>query len=115
MVPPSALRFRPTADMLAALGGAPGGHTPSCAGGSGCGVLWTYDGLALRAVDVRTGISNGTAVEVLEGSVTEGTGAVTAVRTAAASAKTVTTAGAGSSTTRSPLLSTMPGPPPGPR
>jgi hypothetical protein len=27
----------------------------------------------------------------------------------------VTTAGAGSSTTRSPLLSTMPGPPPGPR
>ena len=115
MVPASALRFKPTAEMLAALGGAPGGHTPSCAGGSGCGVLWTYDGTALRAVTVRTGISNGTAVEVLEGSVPEGTSAVTAVRTAVASAKTVTTAGPASSTSRSPLLSTVPGPPPGPR
>lgn len=115
MVPASALRFKPTADVLAALGGAPGGHTPSCAGRSDCAVLWTYDGLALRAVDVRIGISNGTAVEVLEGAVPEGTSVTTAVKVAAASAITATTAGAGSSATRSPLLSTTPGPPPGPR
>ena len=115
MVPASALRFKPTAEVLTALGGAPGGAAPACAGGTGCGVLWTYDGTALRAVAVRTGISNGTAVEVLEGGVPEGTGAVTAVKTAAASAKTVTAAGTASSSTRSPLLSTMPGPPPGPR
>jgi HlyD family secretion protein len=115
IVPAAALRFKPTAEVLTALGGAPGGAAPACAGGTGCGVLWTYDGAALRAVAVRTGISNGTAVEVLEGAVPEGTSAVTAVKTAAASAKTVTTAGAGSSTTRSPLMSTMPGPPPGPR
>jgi len=115
IVPAAALRFKPTAEVLTALGGAPGGAAPACAGGTGCGVLWTYDGTALRAVAVRTGISNGTAVEVLEGAVPEGASAVTAVKTAAASAKTVTTAGAGSSTTRSPLMSTMPGPPPGPR
>jgi HlyD family secretion protein len=115
MVPASALRFKPTAEALTTLGGAPGGATPACAGGAGCGVLWTYDGTALRAVAVRTGISNGTAVELLEGAVTEGATAVTAVKTAGASAKTVATAGAGPSTTRSPLMSTMPGPPPGPR
>ena len=115
MVPASALRFKPTADMLAALGGAPGGHTPSCAGGSGCGVLWTYDGTALRAVAVGTGISNGTTIEVLEGSVPEGTSAVTAVKTAATSGTTMPAAGTASSATRSPLMGTMPGPPPGPR
>jgi HlyD family secretion protein len=115
IVPAAALRFKPTAEVLTALGGAPGGAAPACAGGTGCGVLWTYDGTTLRAVTVRTGISNGTAVEVLEGAVREGASAVTAVKTAAASARTVTTAGTGSSTTRSPLMSTMPGPPPGPR
>jgi HlyD family secretion protein len=115
VVPAAALRFKPTAEVLAALGGALGEAAPACAGGTGCGLLWTYDGNALRAVAVRTGISNGTVVEVLEGAVPEGASAVTAVKTAAASAKTVTTAGTGSSTTRSPLLSTMPGPPPGPR
>ena len=115
IVPAAALRFKPTAEALTALGGAPGGAAPACARGTGCGVLWTYDGTALRAVAVRTGVSNGTAVEVLEGAVAEGASAVTAVKTAAAAAKTVTTAGTGSSTTRSPLLGTMPGPPPGPR
>ncbi len=115
IVPAAALRFKPTAEVRTALGGGPGGAAPACAAGTGCGVLWTYDGTGLRAVAVRTGISNGTAVEVLEGAVPEGASAVTAVKTAAASAKTVTTAGAGSSTTRSPLMSTMPGPPPGPR
>jgi HlyD family secretion protein len=115
IVPASALRFKPTAEVLTALGGATRGTAPACAGATGCGVLWTYDGTALRAVAVRTGISNGTAVEVLEGAVPEGASAVTAVKTAAASAKTVTTAATGSSTTRSPLMSTMPGPPPGPR
>jgi HlyD family secretion protein len=115
VVPAAALRFKPGAEVLTVLGAQSDATAPSCAGTTGCGMLWTYDGTAFRAVPVRTGISDGTAIEVLEGALQEGARAVTAVKAAAASAKTVTPIGGASSAIRSPLLSTMPGPPPGPR
>jgi HlyD family secretion protein len=112
VVPASALRFKPTPAMLAALGSTAAGAPPSCAGAAGCGTLWLYDGSTLRGTTVRTGITNGTAVEILAESVTEGAAAVSAITMPAGSSKTVTTA-ASSSATRSPLLGSSPPPPPG--
>ena len=54
--------------MIAALGGAPPGRRPVLRRRwSDCGTLWVYDGSCIRGVAVRTGITNGTAVEMLEG------------------------------------------------
>ena len=111
IVPASALRFKPTAAMLAALGDTAVGQPASCAGASHCGTLWVYDGATMRGVAVRTGISSGTAVEILEALVAEGAAAVSAITLPAGSSKTVTSS-ASSSSSRSPLLSGSPGPPP---
>jgi HlyD family secretion protein len=112
VLPAAALRFKPTASMIAALGTSSAGAAPSCTGQANCGLLWVYDGSALRATAVRTGITNGTSFEILDGAVPEGTAVVSAVTLPAAVAKTVTSAGSASSTTRSPLMGSMPGPPP---
>ena len=111
-VPASALRFKPTASMRAALGGDTGATAPACAGPADCGVLWTYDGGALRGTTVRLGITNGNVVEVAGDAVAEGDSVITAVTMPATTAKTVTAAGAASSATRSPLLGATPPPPP---
>ncbi len=112
MVPAAALRFKPTADMLAALSGAAGGGTPSCAGVAGCGTLWVYDGSAIRGSVVRTGMTNGTAVEVLGEQVAEGDAAVTGVKLPGGASRTMTTA-ASAAGSRSPLLGASPPAPPG--
>ncbi|MCU0249186.1 MAG: efflux RND transporter periplasmic adaptor subunit [Vicinamibacterales bacterium] len=111
-VPAAALRFRPTAALLASLGGASGGPAPSCAGVANCGTLWIYDGTGIRGVAVQTGITNGTAVEILGTAVEEGAAAVSAVTLPAASSTTVTSAASSPSTSRSPLLGSSPPPPP---
>jgi len=113
VVPAAALRFKPTAAMLAVLGAAQGGTAPpACASEASCGTLWVHDGTAIRGVAVRTGITNGTAVEILGAPVTEGTAAVSAVTMPAASSRTATPATTASSTSRSPLLGSSPPPPP---
>jgi len=114
VVPAAALRFKPTAAMLARLGAA-GGAAPVCAGaaGSGCASLWIYDGVTLRGVAVRTGISNGAATEILDSPLAEGDAVVAAMTLPAAASKTVTSSGtAASSSSRSPLLGSSPPPPP---
>ena len=112
MVPASALRFKPTAAMRTALGGDTGPTASPCAGLGDCGVLWTYDGGALRGTAVRLGITNGTVVEVAGEAIAEGASVITAVTMPITPAKTVTAAGAASSATRSPLLGSSPPPPP---
>jgi HlyD family secretion protein len=110
-VPAAALRFKPTAAMLAALGTAASGPAAACAGVSNCGTLWVYDGGAIRGVAVQTGITNGTAVEILGSPVDAGATAVSAITLPAAASKTVTSVSS-SSASRSPLLSGTPPPPP---
>ena len=111
VVPTAALRFKPTPAVLATLGAASGGAAPSCAGVAGCGTLWIYDGSAIRGVTVRTGITNGTAVEILDAPLEEGTAAVSAITLPASTSKTVASVSS-SSTSRSPLLGSSPPPPP---
>ena len=110
-VPAAALRFKPTAAMLGALGSASDTAAATCAGMSNCGTLWVYDGAAIRGVAVRTGITNGMAVEILESPVEAGTAAVSAITLPASTSKTVTSVSS-SSTSRSPLLGGSPPPPP---
>ncbi|MCX6550009.1 MAG: efflux RND transporter periplasmic adaptor subunit, partial [Acidobacteria bacterium] len=111
-----ALRVRPTADAIAALGGtsAPlgAGRTPQPAGsGSSAGAtLWLFEGGVLKAVPVRTGVSNGTVTEIVSGDVKEGDVVAASIALATTSAKTTTGA---ATTVRSPLMGGMPGPPPG--
>jgi HlyD family secretion protein len=112
IVPAAALRFKPTPAVTAALESAGADPVRPCAGQAGCGTLWVYDGVGIRGVAVKTGITNGTAVELLDGAVDAGAAAVTAITLPAASSKTVTAAGASSSTSRSPLLGSSPPPPP---
>jgi HlyD family secretion protein len=110
-VPAAALRFKPTAAMLAALGTASGGPAAACAGVNNCGTLWVYEGGAIRGVAVRTGITDGLAVEILGSPVVAGATAVSSITLPAAASKTVTSVSS-SSASRSPLLSGSPPPPP---
>jgi HlyD family secretion protein len=65
--PAAAVRFRPTPQVLEALGA-------SAATGQ---VLWQQDGESISAVPVKTGLSDGTWTELLDGEITEGTRVVT--------------------------------------
>jgi HlyD family secretion protein len=112
IVPAAALRFKPTPAMIAALGTESADPVRPCAGQAGCGTLWVYDGGGLRGVSVKTGITNGTAIELLDGAVDAGSAAATAITMPATSSKTVTSASPTSSTSRSPLLGSSPPPPP---
>jgi HlyD family secretion protein len=84
-VPNAAMRFRPTADVLASLGrgradaGAPArdskptgtsGRSPAA---SNQGTVWIYEGDTLRAAPVKTGVSDGTFTEIIEGALEAGT------------------------------------------
>jgi len=93
-VPAAALRFRPSDEVVAAYGGAAGeaprGET-----------VWQLANGALRQVRVRTGLSDGTTVAILEGPLVEGAQVVTNITTASSAATTGTT-------NSSPLVPTMP-------
>jgi HlyD family secretion protein len=93
-VPAAALRFRPSDEVLAAYrgaaGDAPRGET-----------VWQLANGALHQVRVRTGLSDGTTVAILEGPLVEGAQVVTNITTGS----TAATAG---TTNSSPLVPTMP-------
>jgi HlyD family secretion protein len=120
-VPASALRFKPTAEVLAALGGtagaatAPAGATTAtpAAGqaGVGRGSLWRYDGMAIASLKVTTGISDGVTTEIVGGPIAEGDAVVTSVATTTGAAGSEAKATAGAP--RSPLITGPMGPPPG--
>jgi HlyD family secretion protein len=104
-VPSAALRFRPTAETLAALGQdtAVVQQQPAGAGGrsttarqAASGTVWLFDG-RLHPAQVRTGVTDGVYTEIVGGSIQEGT--VLATRVDAAPANQ--SAGAAAS---SPLL-----------
>jgi len=114
-VPASAIRFRPSAEVLAAYGGvaeaaadgdsstvggqrAGAGRLSGSAAGEPATTVWQLVNGALQQVRVRTGLSDGTTVAILEGALIEGAQVVTNTTTAA----TATT------TTGSPLIPTMP-------
>jgi HlyD family secretion protein len=84
-VPSAALRFKPTAAVLAALGqaapevarqatpnAAPVGTSGRSAIRPNQGSVWIYDGAHLRAVSVTTGLSDGQFTEIVEGDLQEG-------------------------------------------
>jgi HlyD family secretion protein len=98
-VPNTALRFRPTAEIFAALGQpdpapARGGSVESRAVRASTrpagdasegtrGQVWLYDQGVLRRVDVRLGLADGVNTELLDGQVNAGTTLVTGVTTGA--------------------------------
>lgn len=115
-VPASALRFQPSDEVLAAYGGdqetgqageaaSPRGSTRPAggpaAGGPQAGTLWQLADGVLQPLRVRTGLSDGTTVAVLDGPLVEGAQVVTNTTTVT----TGTTTGSGSG---SPLVPTMP-------
>lgn len=118
-VPASALRFQPSDEVLAAYGGdeetstagqpekaasPPGGTRPSgspAAGGARAATVWRLANGVLQPLRVRTGLSDGTTVAVLDGPLVEGAQVVT--NTATTSTATTTTTGSGS-----PLVPNMP-------
>lgn len=104
-IPSSALRLRPAADALALLG-VDAAATPAPAA-SGSSTIWIAEGDSIRAVSVRTGISDATTTEILGGSIEEGARVVTRI------GSTTAQAAASSTTNRSPLIQGPPGPPPG--
>lgn len=123
-VPASAIRFRPSDEVLMAFGGTTdvpsasgnrsprepgGGQRPSGASGSGSAlrldgqgpsVVWQLREGMLEPVRIRTGLSDGTTVAVLGGPLTEGAQIVTNATTGQTTAAAPTTA--------SPLMPTMP-------
>ena len=90
--PAAATRFRPTAELLEALGAAP-------AKGS---VLWQVTGESITAVPVKTGVSDGTWTELIDAPLEVGTQVVTRASIGAAQATTP-------ARTNNPLMGTQPG------
>jgi HlyD family secretion protein len=90
-VPSSALRFKPTASMLAALNQPvessdsqsprvrPVATAGTIAPRTNRGTIWTYDGERLRPVQVTIGVSDATFTEVVDGDVHEGAALATRV------------------------------------
>jgi HlyD family secretion protein len=115
-VPAAALRFRPTEAVLTALGAsrepaAAAGQParPAALGTSGrsappadSGTVWVYEDDTLRAVRVKTGVSDGVFTEIVEGSIADGTRIATRV---AAGSTAATPAPRSSS---NPLMGQMP-------
>jgi HlyD family secretion protein len=96
-VPAAALRFRPSAEVLAAFGREPlepGRIEP------GAGTVWVSRGGDLEPVRIRTGLADATHVEVLEGDLSPGLQVVT--RAIFAAGGSATTGGG------SPLMPTAP-------
>ncbi len=110
-IPAAALRFRPNDETLSALG-----VTAPAAQRQAGGTVWQAAGSSIAPVRVRTGITDGTYIEVVEG-LAEGAQVVTRVATATSgSSSSASSSGANRSTSSSPLVpSGPPGPPPPPR
>lgn len=106
-VPAAALRVRPDADVLKVLGVEPAATAALSASSKGMATVWISEANAIRPVRVRTGVSDATAVEILEGSIEEGARVVTRIAATAASQSTASPA-----TARSPLMTGPSGPPP---
>jgi HlyD family secretion protein len=103
-IPNSALRVRPTAEMLTALG-QPATAAASTAKRSATeGRIWTFAGGVLSAASIRLGITDGAFTELLEPGLAAGTSVVTAITNAKTSATPATGATAGN-----PLLGSQPG------
>ncbi len=65
-VPVAALRFKPSAAVLARFGGAKASARPDP------GTLWVFENDTLRAVQVQTGVTDGMLTEIVGGQVNEG-------------------------------------------
>lgn len=114
----AALRFKPTAEILAALrqpaaAKAPAaGKVPLAAKLPTAGArLWTYAEGTLTAVSVRTGITDGTSTELVEAPLEEGAHVVTDVTVGSSSTGTTRKTTSPLTGGRSPVGG---GPPPGP-
>ncbi len=97
-VPNAALRFKPDADVLAALGAQKDAAGPNQPAGPDVNTLWLADS-GLRPVTVRTGLSDGTVTEITADGLEEGDRV--AVRLAA-----TTTSSKPASPSSSPLMAT---------
>ena len=101
-VPTAALRFKPTADMLAALHSTASVPTGRSNGTSG--IIWAYDGGVVTPVRVTLGVSDGIWTEVVGSPVAEGAQLVTRVDVGGASATPAASAPANGN----PLLGNQP-------
>lgn len=97
-VPNAALRFRPSDEVLEALGLQPAQATPP----KGAAVVWQQSGGTIQAVPVRVGASDGVNTELVDGALPEGATLVTRVALPGAVSSTATKA------TSSPLMPTAP-------
>ena len=108
-VPNAALRFRPTDDVLKALGVNTGSKAPPVASGvsrkadtPGTHTVWVQAGESVQPVTVRVGASDGVNTEILDGALQEGAAVVTRVVLPGATAPAAPTAAS------SPLMPTGP-------
>lgn len=106
-IPAAALRFRPNDEVLKALGA-----TVPAAQRQGAGLVWQPVGTSIAPLRIRTGISDGTYIEVMEG-LAEGAQVVTRMATTSSEG---TASSSQRSASSSPLVPSRPaGPPPPPR
>jgi HlyD family secretion protein len=107
-LPAAALRVRPDAAVLKLLGAEAATPDAKASGPSkGTATLWISEGSSIRPVRVRTGVSDATSVEILDGSIDEGARVVTRIGATASAQST-----ASPTTSRSPLMTGPIGPPP---
>jgi HlyD family secretion protein len=99
--PVSALRFKPSADVLKAIGAA---APPVAKDRRGTLTEWQYPGTTATPVPVKLGASDGAWTELVDAPFSEGTRLVTRVTTAAAAAS----APAAATRTTSPLMGAQP-------
>jgi len=99
--PVAAIRFKPTSDLLKALGVQ---NTAAPKSALGSATVWQYSGSAAVAVPVKLGATDGTWTELLDAPFAEGTQLVTRVNTTTAAAS----APAGAAKTTSPLMGSQP-------
>jgi len=99
--PAAAIRFKPTGDLLKAMGVA-ASTAPKSARGSA--TVWQYSGSTALAVPVKLGVSDGTWTELVDAPFAEGTQLVTRVSTT----KTAAAPAAGAARPTSPLMGTQP-------
>lgn len=85
-VPNSALRFRPSAEVLSQMG------AEAAAPAAPSATVWVIDGGSLRRVPVTVGITDGQVTELVDGALEPGVSLVTAVTTAAGAVRPAATA-----------------------
>jgi HlyD family secretion protein len=112
-VPNTALRLRPTADALKAVGAAQPDVAATTGSGS-TGMVWVRNAGVVQPVTVTLGVSDGTRTQIVDAPFGEGAEVLTKL---AFPASGTTTTGARPATSSNPLMPTPPrgpaGPPPG--